>query len=565
MEFRVLGPLEVIGTDGHAQSLGGPRQRAVLAALLLRLNTTVSVDDLVEDVWGEEPPATARHTLEAYVSRLRGILAGHDGIGIERRPTGYRLRLPQASLDLHRFERLSAEGRRAFDDGESATAFRCLQEALSLWCGPALADVVLCGSGRSEPARLDELRLRSQEDLIRVRLAHGEHEALLGELEALLERHPFRERLRAQLMLALYRSGRQADALACYEAGRRALQDALGLKPGRELQRLAGRIVRQEPELDAAEAPRKPPERPRVVLLRWASTEMQSALTELQREGLRRAALAYGVETERVSVAAAFPAFRRELERAAGRSELVLAAVSSMAPIVAAVAPRFPDTRFVVFDTSVLEPKLGDNVTGVVFADEQVGFLAGYLGALMGEQQSRSPVVSAIAGPPVPAVERLLAGYEAGARHAVPDARVLVDYIESWLGHDQCERLANEQIDRGSIVVFAVAGPSSSAALEAAELRGVWGLGVDDDQSYLGTQILASAVKRFDHALLSIVKSYVDGELPAGDVHLDLSRGGVGLVGINPAVPGDVRERLARVAALVRSGALRPPTERPRS
>jgi len=214
--------------------------------------------------------------------------------------------------------------------------------------------------------------------------------------------------------------------------------------------------------------------------------------------------------------------------------------------------------RFVAFDISVHELVQSENLTGVVFADEQIGFLAGYLGGLMsGQRPSSRVVVSAVCGLPVSGVERFIDGYEAGARHAVPNARVLVDFSQSWVDHDRCEALANDQIDRGSRVVAALAGPSSSAVLQAAELRGVWGVGVDEDGSYVGTRILASAVKHFDRALFSTVKAYVDGELPPGDdLRFDLRLNGVGLVGLNRGVPEEIRRRLAKVAPLVRSGAL---------
>ena len=251
IEFRILGPLEA-EDGGRLVPLGGTRQRAVLAILLLRRGEVVSVDRLVDELWGERPPDTATKTVQVYVSRLRKELG--QGVVLTR-GGGYMLD-GEPELDAERFERLTAEGSEALDRGEAGSARDLLGQALGLWRGPALDDLAYEQFAQSEIARLEELRLVALEHRIEAELALGEHAALIPELETLIREHPARERLHAQLILALYRSGRQADALASYRRARAALVDELGLEPGRELQDLEHAILTQDPALDA---PRRPP------------------------------------------------------------------------------------------------------------------------------------------------------------------------------------------------------------------------------------------------------------------------------------------------------------------
>ena len=202
---------------------------------------------LVDEVWGDDPPASAAHSLESYVSRLRRALSPY-GVAIERRGGGYRIDLGGAVLDSQVFEDLVDHAAQALDVGDHPRAASIAKEALGLWHGPVLADVTLHLESRAEAERLDELRLRAFEIRVDADLALGRHAELLGELRRLVEETPYRERLVAQLMVALYRSGRHVEALEVYERTRRDLGE-LGLRPGEELQRLAGQIVRQEPHL----------------------------------------------------------------------------------------------------------------------------------------------------------------------------------------------------------------------------------------------------------------------------------------------------------------------------
>jgi DNA-binding SARP family transcriptional activator len=259
MEFRILGPLEVV-EDGRLVDVGGPRQRALLAILLTRANEVVSRDRLVDELFGEEPRAAAASLVQVYVSRLRKALEpGRErrsgGSLIVTRPPGYAIRVGSDELDLHRFERLAGEGRRALAAGDAEVAATRLREALGLWRGPALADFAYEEFASVESARLEELRLVAVEDRIDAELTLGGHATLTAELQALVAEHPLRERPRGQLMLALYRSGRQAEALEVFHEGRRLLVDQLGLEPTAALRDLERAMLRQDPALDAPGGP----------------------------------------------------------------------------------------------------------------------------------------------------------------------------------------------------------------------------------------------------------------------------------------------------------------------
>ena len=239
LEFRILGPLEV--TDGDETiALGGRNQRALLTLLLLRANEPLSVERLVDAIWGERAPRTATTSLQNTVSQLRKLLG--PGV-LHTRSSGYVLELDDSQLDLARFERFVQQARSAVD---AAIRASLLREALELWRGPALADCELEEFAQAEIDRLEDLRLAALEERLAADLDLGRHAEIVGELDALVRRQPLRERLRAQLMLALYRSGRQAEALSAYHAARRTLVEELGLEPGLELQALYGSILRQE-------------------------------------------------------------------------------------------------------------------------------------------------------------------------------------------------------------------------------------------------------------------------------------------------------------------------------
>jgi YVTN family beta-propeller protein len=256
-DVLLLGPLVVL-EEGRRVELGGRMQRTLLAILLMHRGDVVSVDRLVDDLWASAPPPGAAKTLQVYVSRLRSSLGG-DAVAHEG--GGYALRLPSGAVDADRFEELYDLGREQRKRGESSAAARTLREALVLWRGAPLDELANNTSAAAEIARLESLHLAALEERIGVDLELGRHAVLIPELERLVREQPFREGLRAQLMLALYRSGCQADALDTYRQGRQLLRDELGLVPGPELQELERAILNQEPALRAP--PRAPPPRPR--------------------------------------------------------------------------------------------------------------------------------------------------------------------------------------------------------------------------------------------------------------------------------------------------------------
>ena len=243
MEFQILGPLEAFA-EGRRVSPRAAKPRALLAILLLHVSESVSIDRLIADLWAGRPPATAAKILQTYVSQLRKAL-GDDTIVTG--PVGYQLQVERESLDAHRFERLLVEARGA----QPAVAGDRLREALALWRGPALVDFAFEAWAQAEIGRLEELRVEAFEERIEADLALGRAVELVAELEALIAEYPLRERLRGQLMLALYRSGRQADALAAYRAARGTLVEELGIEPGPALRRLERAVLDQDPELDA--------------------------------------------------------------------------------------------------------------------------------------------------------------------------------------------------------------------------------------------------------------------------------------------------------------------------
>ncbi len=258
MEFGILGPVE-IRADGRPVPLGGPKQRALLAILLLHRGRVVPTGRLIDDLWSGLPPEAASSMLWVHVARLRKVLEpararGAPGSVLVTHARGYLLDVEPDKLDLERFERLVAQGRRALAGGAAGQAGSLLRQALALWRGPALGDLAAEPFARGHVVRLEERRVAAIEDRIEADLAAGRHHDLAGELEALVAAHPLRERLRGQLMLALYRAGRQADALEVYRRTQQYLADELGIDPDAGLQRLEQAVLRHDPALDLAPA-----------------------------------------------------------------------------------------------------------------------------------------------------------------------------------------------------------------------------------------------------------------------------------------------------------------------
>jgi DNA-binding SARP family transcriptional activator len=245
VEYRLLGPLEVL-VDGRSVDVGPPRHRCVLVLLLTHANAVVPAHQLVDELWGDTPPASAVNLVQGAVSALRKVV-GKEAIAT--RGSGYALRVEPDALDLQRFERLAQTGSLALDDGRLDEALGALGEALSLWRGPALADLADEALVHAVASRLDELRLLALERRLEAELARGRHADALPDIRALVAEHPLRERPHGLLMLALYRCGRQADALEAYRSARATLVEELGISPGPALQELEGRILRQDPDL----------------------------------------------------------------------------------------------------------------------------------------------------------------------------------------------------------------------------------------------------------------------------------------------------------------------------
>src|SRR5215210_2391436 len=290
MEFGILGPLEAL--DGAERlALGGRKRRAVLALLLLHPNETVSSELMLEELWGEEVPSGALKTLQVHISRLRKELPDV----LVTRGHGYELQLEQDQLDAHRFERLLDEARGELAAEHPEQALDLLEEGLALWRGPPLADLAYEPFAQAEIARLEDLRVAADEHLIEAKLALGRHGEVIATLEQLVEQHPYRERLRAQLMLALYRADRQADALQAYQDARRQLVDELGIEPGERLRELEAAVLAQDPSLalrvPQAIAPPKPETRDAelpsgVVTFLMTDIERSSALWEADSEAM---------------------------------------------------------------------------------------------------------------------------------------------------------------------------------------------------------------------------------------------------------------------------------------
>jgi DNA-binding SARP family transcriptional activator len=256
-EFRILGPLEVFDEIGHV-ALGGPKQRGLLAILLLEAGRVVSTERLIDLLWGEQAPKTATASLQNAVGRLRRAL-GPDVL--QTRPRGYVLRVEPDQIDARRFERELVDARRLPADQRRAR----LDAALGLWRGPALADFAFDDFAQAETRRLEELRLVVHGERIDADLELGRHGDVIGQLEALVRDHPLRETFRRQLMLALYRAGRQAEALEVYQSARARFIDELGIEPGPELRRLQADILRHEAGLSASESPRPSDEEGEIV------------------------------------------------------------------------------------------------------------------------------------------------------------------------------------------------------------------------------------------------------------------------------------------------------------
>lgn len=256
MRFGLLGPLEIVDGAGAPVDVGGHQPRTLLAVLLVAAGRAVSVDAIVDAIWGEEPPASATGTLQSYVSRLRRRIG--DQTSLVWDDAGYRLDVPPTAVDHLRFQSLTETGRQLLADGRYAEASDTFRDADALWRGPALVEFLDRDFARSIATRLEEQRVVAIEDRIDADLRLGRHANLVGELTELVQAHPLRESLRRHLALALYRSGRQAEALRALADAARTLRDELGIEPSRPLRELESAIPAKTPRSTSHHSPRRP-------------------------------------------------------------------------------------------------------------------------------------------------------------------------------------------------------------------------------------------------------------------------------------------------------------------
>ena len=407
MEFRILGPLEVVEGD-RVVALGSGKARALLAVLLLHANEVVPSERLIEELWGEAAPVTVAKSVQTYVSHLRRALRGErgdngaDGLLVTR-AGGYVLRLEPGQLDLARFERLVQEGRRALEVGEPEQAAESLREALALWRGPPLVDFSYEPFAQQEIARLEELRMAAQEERIEADLALGRHTELTAELETLVAAQPLRERLRGQLMLALYRCDRQVEALEVFRHGRERLVEELGLQPSPALRRLEQAILTHSGELASSAAPgasgaRRLPVPPNRTIAR--EHELAALGKRLRTHAVRLVTLTGpgGVGKTRLALEAAraveadFPDGAHFVSLAALQrpAEVAAAIVKTLSVIVLAEeSPEQAVERFLAAKHLLL---VADNFEHVLDAAPFIGGLLGACPALMVLVTSREPL-----------------------------------------------------------------------------------------------------------------------------------------------------------------------------
>jgi basic membrane lipoprotein Med (substrate-binding protein (PBP1-ABC) superfamily)/DNA-binding SARP family transcriptional activator len=556
-------------------------------------------DELAELLWGDELPATWEKALRVLMTKLRSLLVecGIDGSTALTSAFGcYKLALPaDAWIDVYAagdgVERAEAAlGGGDLDEARTQASMAAELARRSFLPGEE-------GSWVEEQRRhLDEVLVRALECLADASLRAGESAEGVRHAAEVTELEPFRESSYRRLMQAHAAAGNPAEALRVYERSRRFLADELGAYPSPETESIyrellsvpSGDSQRVEPVArspwrrrlpvlgalalsgaialaatvvlgGAGESPHQPVDRSaRVALVIPRAPRADSADTYVTPlvDGLRLAERVLGVHGQIFILDERHPASpgaRRTVERVRrGRFDLVLAANIVIAQPFGRVT--FPGTRWVVFDS----PVDVRDATGFLFDDRQAGFLAGYLSGLIerteGPRLNRAHAVSEIGGVRgVGPVDELLAGFEDGARRALPDVAVYTTYSNDFVDQSKCEAIANRQIDRGADIVFAAAGTCSLGALSAAGLRGAWAVGADADRSYLGPHILASTVKRGDQAILLAVRSFLNGTLPGGKtLTLGLDDGAVGLVSLSPSVPDSIRRKVASMAAALR-------------
>jgi DNA-binding SARP family transcriptional activator len=376
LEFRILGPVEVVGPEGLVQ-LGGPKQRATLAILLLNGNRVVSIDRLADELYAGRAPVTAATQVHRQISELRKVLG--DEVSLETRTPGYVLHVAGEQLDLRRFERLTEEAGQALARGEGETAFELQREGLALWRGPALSDLEHEPFAQVAAQRLNELLLVALEHRLDAGLALGRHRELVSELGELTAQHPLHEAFVSRLMLALYSSGRQAEALEVYRRTRTTLSDGFGMEPGRELHELEHAILNHDPALDGGDLDEAASSEPLILVLPSSDERLEAPLAmaaALTKTPGRELLIARLLPDERAlaSASAALSALRRALGIRARTAAFVT--VDQVADAVRLASTY--DVRLVLLDALELDADIPEDVASIMErASADVGLLIG--------------------------------------------------------------------------------------------------------------------------------------------------------------------------------------------
>ena len=557
-------------------------------------------DELAELLWADDLPATWEKALRVLMTKLRALLeeCGIDGSTALRSAFGcYELRLPADTwIDI------DAAGE-AIEVAEAELVAGNLGAARSQATTAAVLARRTFLPGEEGPwveatrRDLRDVLVRSLECLRDASFDAGEFAEASRYAAEVTELEPFRESGYRRLMQSHAAAGNPAEALRVYERCRRFLAAELGTYPSSETEAEYLEILRAEPAGGTPDAPptrgrasersatrRRPrrvsPMAATIVLAAAAAVSLglvvgpqrnpadaapirvalavprdpdalpHDAVVASLMDALHRAEREFGARVE-ILVANEYdpraPSVQRMLERVrSGSFGLVLAFGGLVDPLVP-LARQLPSTRFAFFDRG---PNELPNATTFAFADEDAGYLAGYLSGLVeasnASRLNKRHIVSVIGGVRgVPAVEALIGGFAKGVRKALPDATVLRSYSQEFVKTSPCEAIANRQIDAGADIVFAAAGRCSLGALSAASIRRIWAVGVDADQSYLGDHVLVSTVKRYDQAVFYVVRSFVHGTLHGGTVRLGLREEAIGIVGIGPSVTEQIRRRTA--------------------
>jgi basic membrane lipoprotein Med (substrate-binding protein (PBP1-ABC) superfamily)/DNA-binding SARP family transcriptional activator len=561
LQFRILGSLSVVG-NGKVAALGPPKQRALLAILLTRIGEVVPTERLIELLWGAAAPRTADHSIQIYLSDLRRAfepLGGSDRL-VTRQP-GYVLEVDPDTVDAWRFERLVKEGTRLLEGGDQDAGRSTIREALGMWTGPPLSDFPYEEFAQPVARRLAEVRLTAVEAYAAASLDAGRNTEALDLLTAAVLDDPLRERARELLMLALYRSGRHADALRSYHALRGQLTDEFGVDPSPSIRALYDRILAHDPSLGkgALAAP--------------------TVRVTLAGEGAGVGGDRLGVERgfdRAVSDFSLIPRKENIFELAHRDWSLIVRDLSEQAPAlivsislhnVDAIAHDYPGTHYLIFDYVGSEP----NVTYTHFRECEASFLAGAAAALT----SQTGIVGFIGGWDEMPIWGFLAGFQAGVRATNASVRMITAWGGEWpnpqgfLDLDRNEELARQMFADGADVILAAAGPagmgvvSAAAALSGAKGRHLWAIGVDTDwyedlSNYMGTisprawrsHVLTSVRKRYDLVAYEALQTVASGDrLPPVKAY-DLRSGFVGisyeggfLEGVRPLIE-DQRRRI---------------------